>query len=178
MNLTELEREQLLSATRSRTIRAADARRAKLILMLEDGESRDAIVERLGCDSRFISRWSSRFLAERLTGLYARDPGRAPLQPPEKLKARVLSYTLKREPSDGATHWSKIQACRGKGDLSVSTVQRIWRKHGVRPHRLERHMISNDPNFETKAADVIGLYLNPPAHAAVFCVDEKPRSRP
>jgi transposase len=52
-------------------------------------------------------------------------------------------------------------------------VQRIWRKHGVRPHRLERHMISNDPNFETKAADVIGLYLNPPAHAAVFCVDEK-----
>ena len=53
------------------------------------------------------------------------------------------------------------------------TVQRIGRKHDVRPHRLDRHMISNDPNFETKAADVIGLYLNPPAHAAVFCVDEK-----
>ena len=53
------------------------------------------------------------------------------------------------------------------------TVQRIWRKHGVQPHRLERHMVSNDPDFETKAADVIGLYLNPPAHAAVFCVDEK-----
>lgn len=53
------------------------------------------------------------------------------------------------------------------------TIQRIWRKHDVRPHRLERHMVSNDPDFETKAADVIGLYLNPPAHAAVFCVDEK-----
>ncbi|MFS8981613.1 IS630 family transposase [Cupriavidus necator] len=173
MNLTELEREQLLSATRSRTIRAADARRAKLILMLEDGESRDAIIERLGCDSRFISRWSSRFLAERLAGLYARHPGRAPMQPPEKLEARVLSYTLKRKPLDGSTHWSSYKLAAELGDVSISTVQRIWRKHGVRPHRLERHMISNDPNFETKAADVIGLYLNPPAHAAVFCVDEK-----
>jgi transposase len=57
--------------------------------------------------------------------------------------------------------------------VSFSTVQRVWRKHGVRPHRLKRHMISNDPDFEVKAADVIGLYLNPPAHAVVFCVDEK-----
>jgi len=103
MNLTDLERVQLLLATRSRTIRAADARRAKLILMLEDGESRDAIIERLGCDTRFISRWSSRFLAERLAGLYARLPGRAPMQPPEKLKSRVLNCTLKRKPSDGST---------------------------------------------------------------------------
>jgi transposase len=57
--------------------------------------------------------------------------------------------------------------------VSVSAVQRIWRKHGIKPQQLERHMISNDPDFEAKAADVIGLYLNPPAHAAVFCVDEK-----
>ena len=59
------------------------------------------------------------------------------------------------------------------GDVSFSAVQRIWRKHGVRPHRLDTHMVSNDPDFETKAGDVIGLYLDPPAHAAVFCVDEK-----
>jgi len=59
------------------------------------------------------------------------------------------------------------------GDVSFSAVRRIWRKHGVRPHRLDTHMVSNDPDFETKAADVIGLYLDPPAHAAVFCVDEK-----
>jgi len=57
--------------------------------------------------------------------------------------------------------------------VSVSAVQRIWRKQGIKPQRLERHMVSNDPDFETKAADVIGLYLNPPAHAAVFCGDEK-----
>jgi transposase-like protein len=74
MNLTETEREQLLSAARSRTVRAADVRRAKLILMLEDGESRDSIMRTLGCDSRFIARWSGRFLSERLSGMYARAP--------------------------------------------------------------------------------------------------------
>ena len=173
MNLIDIEREQLLAAARSRTVRAADARRAKLILMLEDGESRDAIMQRLECDSRFISRWSSRFLSERLAGMYARHPGRAPKQPPAKLEARVLNYTLKRKPADGSTHWSSYKLAAELGDVSCSTVQRIWRKHNVRPHRLERHMVSNDPDFETKAADVIGLYLNPPAHAAVFCVDEK-----
>ena len=173
MNLTPTEREQLQSAARSRTLRAADVRRAKLILMLEDGESRDTIMQRLECDSRFISRWSSRFLSERLAGMYARHPGREPKQPPAKLEARVLSYTLKRKPADGSTHWSSYKLAAELGDVSVSAVQRIWRKHNVRPRRLERHMVSNDPDFETKAADVIGLYLNPPAHAAVFCVDEK-----
>ncbi|WP_454742780.1 IS630 family transposase [Cupriavidus necator] len=173
MNLTESEREQLQAATRSRTVRAADARRARLILLLDEGTSREAIMQRLGCDSRFISRWSSRFLAERLSGLYARHPGRAPLQPPEKLEARVLNYTLKRKPADGSTHWSSYKLAAELGDVSVTAVQRIWRKHGLRPHRLDKHMISNDPDFEIKAADVIGLYLNPPAHAVVFCVDEK-----
>jgi transposase len=173
MNLTDAEREQLISAARSRTVRAADARRAKLILMLEDGESRDSIMSRLECDSRFISRWSRRFLSDRLAGMYARHPGREPKQPPEKLEARVLGYTLKRKPADGSTHWSSYKLAAELGDVSVTAVQRIWRKHGVRPQRLERHMVSNDPDFETKAADVIGLYLNPPAHAVVFCVDEK-----
>lgn len=173
MNLSETEREQLLSMTRSRTVGAAYARRAKLILMLEDGDSRDTIMARLGCDSRYISRWSGRFASEGLAGMYARHPGRAPKQPVAKLEARVLSYTLKRKPADGSTHWSTRKLASELGDVSSSAIHRIWQKHGVRPHRLERHMVSNDPDFETKAADVIGLYLNPPAHAAVFCVDEK-----
>jgi len=173
MNLTDTERAQLMSAARSRTLRAADVRRAKLILMLEDGESRDSIMRRLECDSRFISRWSSRFLSDRLAGMYARHPGRQPKQPPAKLEARVLSHTLKCKPADGSTHWSSYKLAAELGDVSVTAVQRIWRKHGVRPQRLDRHMVSNDPDFETKAADVIGLYLNPPAHAVVFSVDEK-----
>lgn len=173
MNLSDVEREQLQAAARSRTVRAADARRAKLILMLEDGESRDTIMQRLECDSRFISRWSNRFLSERLAGMYSRHAGRAPEKPPAKLEARVLNFTLKRKPADGSTHWSSRKLAAELGDVSFSAVQRIWRKHNVRPHRVERHMVSNDPDFETKAADVIGLYLNPPAHAVVFCVDEK-----
>jgi transposase len=173
MNLSDAEREQLLALTRSRTVQVAHARRAKLILLLEEGESRDCIMQRLQCDSRFIARWSSRFVSERLAGMYARHPGRTPKQPPAKLEARVLNHTLKRKPRDGSTHWSSRKLAAELGDVSFSAVQRIWRKHGVRPHRLERHMISNAPDFETKATDVIGLYLNPPAHAVVFCVDEK-----
>jgi transposase len=173
MNLSEAEREQLVSMTRSRTVGAAYARRAKLILMLESGDSRDTVMQRLGCDSRYLSRWSKRFMTERLAGMYARHPGRAPKQPVAKLEARVLNYTLRRKPADGATHWSTRKLAAELGDVSSSAIQRIWSKHGVQPHRLKRHMISNDPDFETKAADVIGLYLNPPAHAVVFCVDEK-----
>jgi hypothetical protein len=105
--------------------------------------------------------------------VYARHAGRAPQQPAEKLEARVLNHTLKRKPKDGSAHWSSRKLTEELGDVSFSTGQRIWRAHGVQPHRLEGHMVSNDPEFETKAADVIDLYLNRPAHAAVFCVDEK-----
>ena len=150
MNLREAERAQLLTATRSRTIRSADMRRAKLILMLDDGESRDSIMRRLECDSRFISRWSSRFLSERLAGMYARHPGRQPKQSPAKLEARVLNHTLKRKPTGGATHWSSYKLAAALGDVSVSAVQRIWRKHNLRPHQLQRHMVSNDPDFGSK----------------------------
>lgn len=88
-----------------------------------------------------------------------------------KLQARVLEAT-RRKPKDGSTHWSCRKLARELG-LSKDTVHRVWRKAGIQPHRLERYMASDDPDFESKAADIIGLYLNPPQHAAVFCVDEK-----
>lgn len=173
IELSTAERDHLTSVLRSQTAAAAQVKRAKLILMLAEGASRTAIKQRLECDSRFIARWSTRFRTERLAGMYGRHPGRAPKRPAARLEARVLNQTLKRMPADGSTHWSSRKLAAELGDVSFSTVQRIWRKHGVRPHRLERHVISNDPDFETKAADVLGLYLNPPAHAVVFCVDEK-----
>lgn len=110
MNRTNTEREQLLSSARSRTVRAADVRRARLILILEDGESRDSIMRTLGCDSRFIASWSARLLSERLASMYARYPGRAPTQPPARLEARVLSRALKHKPADGSTHRSSYRA--------------------------------------------------------------------
>lgn len=172
MNLSVSERGELTMLQRSRTAAVAQVRRARLILLLDEGASWSTIKGQLRCDSRFIATWGNRFVEQRLAGLFARHPGRAPLRDPAKLEARVLERTLKHKPRDGSTHWSSRKLA-AELKLPFMTVQRIWRKHSVQPHRIERHMISNDPDFETKAADVIGLYLNPPAHAAVFCVDEK-----
>ncbi len=131
------------------------------------------IRDKLACNDSFITRWTRAYADQGLPGLVSYYPGRAPAQPVEKLEARVLNYTMRRKPRDGSTHWSTRKLAAELGDISFMTVQRIWQKHGIRPHRLRQHMISNDPDFEAKAADVIGLYLNPPEHAAVFCVDEK-----
>ena len=172
MNLSEGERQELMAMQRSRRRAAGEVRRARLVLLLDAGHSREAIKRELGCDSRFISTWGGRFAADRLAGLYGRHPGRATRPDQARLEARVLDYTLKRKPADGSTHWSSRKLAK-QLRVPFMTVQRIWRKHDIRPHRLDTHMVSNDPDFEAKAADVIGLYLNPPAHAAVFCVDEK-----
>src|ERR1043166_5021664 len=171
LSLTTEERRALGLLTRSRVAAAADVKRARLIMMLEDGLSWSAICERLPCTADYISRWKKRFERERLAGLYARHQGSAPADDTAKLEARVLAWTQK-PPSDGSTHWSTRKLGKALG-ISHMMVTRIWAKHGLKPHRIERYMASNDPDFETKAADVIGLYLNPPAHAVVFCVDEK-----
>jgi len=88
-----------------------------------------------------------------------------------RLEARILAWT-RRAPDDGSTHWSSRKLARALG-INHMMVARVWRRAGLKPHRLERYMASDDPDFERKAADVIGLYVNPPQHAAVFCVDEK-----
>lgn len=146
--------------------------RARMILMLAAGRTYADIRERLQTTAPTISRWKGRFLKERIGGLIeTRHPGQKPSVITPKLQARVLEAT-RRKPRDGSTHWSVRKLARELG-LSKDTVHRIWRTAGVKPHRLERYMVSDDPDFETKAADIIGLYLNPPQHAAVFCVDEK-----
>ena len=171
LSLTTEERRALSSLTRSRAAPAADVKRARLIMMLHEGLSWNAIGEQLPCTPDYISRWKRRFERERMAGLYARHRGSEPAENAAKLEARVLAWTQK-APSDGSTHWSTRKLGKALG-ISHMMVARIWAKHGLKPHRLERYMASDDPDFETKAADVIGLYLNPPAHAAVFCVDEK-----
>lgn len=156
----------------SRSLPAGDVQRARLILMLAEGRSYAEIQERLQTTAPTISRWKKRFLSERLQGLIpAPHPGQKPTVITPKLQARVLEAT-RRKPKDGSTHWS-VRKLAGELNLSKDTVHRIWRAAGIKPHRLERYMASDDPDFEAKAADIIGLYLNPPQHAAVFCVDEK-----
>jgi len=174
MILAESERMELQQQVNARNVRADVARRARLILLLSDGCTWADIQVKLGCSIGFIDLWHKRFSAERLAGLFSRHAGREPFKVTDKIEARVLARTTKHKPADGSTHWSsrKLAAELG-GGISHMTVARIWAKHGIKPHRLEGYLASNDPEFETKAADVIGLYLNPPQNAAVFCVDEK-----
>jgi len=139
--------------------------------MLANGESWSEIETALGCSSAYIQRWKERFEQQRLAGLFAQHRGRCVEKRTPKLEARILAWT-RRPPSDGSTHWSSRKLAKALG-VNHMMVARVWQRAGLRPHRLERYMASNDPDFEKKAADVLGLYLNPPQHAAVFCVDEK-----
>ncbi len=174
MTLTETELIELRHQAHARNARADSARHARLILLLAEGLSWAEIRAKLDCGDSYIDRWSKRFVAERLACLFARHAGRERYKVTDQIEARVLARTTRHKPADGSTHWStrKLAAELG-GAISHMTVARIWAKHGIKPHRLEGYLASNDPDFETKAADVIGLYLNPPQHAAVFCVDEK-----
>jgi transposase len=174
MKLTKSEQTELQRQASIRNGRADAARRARLVLLLAAGCTWAEIRTKLDCADSYINRWGKRFEVDRLAGLFARHAGRERYKVTDRLEARVLAWTTKRKPADGSTHWSsrKLAAELG-GDISHMTVTRIWAKHALKPHRLEGYIASNDPDFETKAADVIGLYLNPPQHAAVFCVDEK-----
>jgi transposase len=169
--LTSSERAELRDRMRSRTLPAEDVRRARLILLLAEDKSYSAIRHVLGCNPNYISRWKGRFETERLAGLYSHYRGRAVEKRTPALEAKILEWT-RRPPPDGSTHWSSRKLARHLG-ISHMMVARVWQRAGLKPHRIERYMASDDPDFETKAADIIGLYVKPPQHAAVFCVDEK-----
>src|SRR5512134_3028965 len=165
------EREELEARVRSRKLRAEDSRRARLILMLSRGEPYSVIQDALGCPATYISRWKKRFEVGRVAGLFSRYQGAPVRVLTPQLEARILSWT-RRKPTDGSTHWSTRRLGKALG-INHMLVARAWARAGLKPHRIRRYMLSNDPQFEKKAADVIGLYLHPPQHAAVFCVDEK-----
>lgn len=170
--LTEEERRELQQMTQSRSLPAGDVMRSRMIVLLADGVAYQKIQDLLDTTAPTIARWKRRFLQHRIAGLMEElHPGQPPSVRTPKLQAKVLA-AIKEGPKDGSTHWS-CRKLANRFHVSKDTIQRILVQADVRPHRLERYMASDDPNFETKAADVIGLYLTPPQHAAVFCVDEK-----
>src|SRR6202034_2944303 len=171
LQLMPEQREDLQRWAQSRTLPAGDVFRARLILALADGSTYREIATSLKTSLPTIARWKMRFEREGLAGLEGRHLGSKPRAATPKVPARVIRR-VEPPPGDGSTHWS----CRKLASelaLSKSTVQRILAQAQLKPHRLERYMASNDPDFESKAADIIGLYLHPPQHAAVFCLDEK-----
>jgi transposase len=171
LTLTLDERAELARRVRSLKIRAEDARRARVILLLADGASYSTIAATVPCYRDYINRWRQRFLDRRLAGLQPQYRGQPPTVLTPAMEARILEKT-RLAPPDGSTHWSTRKLGRLL-QIHHKLVSKAWRRAGLQPHRFERDMASDDPEFETKAADVIGLYVNPPDHAAVFAVDEK-----
>src|SRR5689334_19997478 len=171
IQLTEEQRRELIRWAASRSLSAGDVFRARLILGLADGQSYSQIIASLHTTAPTISRWKKRFEEAGLAGLDPRHKGSQPRVADARVQAKIARKTQQR-PDDGSTHWSCRKMALALG-LSKSTVQRVWAQTRLKPHRLDRYMASNDPCFEEKAADIIGLYMNPPQHAAVFCVDEK-----
>ena len=161
--------EELL---RTRLLPHGIARRLSALLLLSEGASLRSVRARTGLQLRHIVKWRERFAAAGVEGLVDRPrPGR-PKRVSATLQERILRETVRRKPPGGRSHWtSRLMARRHR--VSFDTVQKIWRAVGLKPHRQGTYMASNDPNFAAKAKRVIGLYLQPPQEAAVFCVDEK-----
>src|ERR1700691_1789290 len=171
ITLSVAEREELTRWSKSRTLAAGDVFKASLILALADGKIYSAGEAELNTSRPTIARWRARFEKARIDGLEGQHKGSRPRKATPSVQARILKKT-QQKPADGSTHWSCRKMAMAVG-VSAATVHRLWAKTGLKPHRLDHYMASNDPAFEEKAADIIALYMDPPQHAAVFCVDEK-----
>ncbi|HEV2368759.1 MAG TPA: IS630 family transposase [Acidimicrobiales bacterium] len=170
VQIADEDRATLLSWTRSSSVRAGLATRAKIVLAAADGEGTSSISRRLGVSRPTVIQWRERYETQGLAGL---DDAERPGRPKIVDDARIIAATLKPPPRRlGVTHWSTrlLAAEIGIGD---ATVARAWRRYGVQPWRRESFKFSTDPELEAKVRDVVGLYLNPPEAAIVLCVDEK-----
>jgi transposase len=171
LELSEAERSELVSLANRRKTAQALALRARIVLACAEGGQNKVIAARLGLDRQTVGKWRRRFLEHRLEGLRDEPRSGTPRTIEDARIEAVIVRTLETVPPD-ATHWSSRSMARESG-LSVSTVQRIWRAFGLQPHRLETFKLSTDPDFVAKVRDVVGLYVSPPEHALVLCVDEK-----
>lgn len=171
--LTDEERQRLESlAHRSRSAPFL-ARRARIVLACAKGRASKVVARHLQVTPATVSKWRGRFVRDRLDGLYDEPRPGAPRTITDEQIERVIVRTLESTPR-GATHWSVRGMARAAG-LSRMAIHRIWRAFGLQPHRSETFKLSTDPLLVEKVRDIVGLYLHPPEHAAVFCVDEKPQ---
>jgi len=169
--LTAAERETLARWTRRATTAQALALRARLVLACADGMSNSEVALEYRVHRVTVGTWCARFVAHRLDGLLDEPRPGAPRTIADETIEEVLRLTLESTPRD-ATHWSTRRMGERVG-LSQTTVMRIWHAFGLQPHRTETFKLSTDPLFIEKVRDVVGLYLNPPAHALVLSVDAK-----
>ena len=172
IRLADGERAELEGMIRGRNTPQKVVLRAKIVVLSADGVPTKAIMQQLETTCPTISRWRERFVEQGVDGLRkdATRPGRKPRISEEQVR-EVIERTLHSTPVNG-THWSTRTMAAATG-LSKATIQRLWRDHGLQPHRTETFKLSRDPQFLEKLQDVVGLYLDPPEKAIVFSVDEK-----
>ncbi|WP_068403591.1 IS630 family transposase [Kribbia dieselivorans] len=169
--LTDDERGQLVRWARRRKSSQALALRSRIVLECATGDANTVVAERLGVSRPTVGKWRSRFLEHRLDGLVDDPrPGRPATVTAEQVEEVVVA-TLESTPAN-ATHWSRAKMAERSG-LSASTIGRIWKAFGLKPHRTDGFKLSNDPLFVEKVYDIVGLYLDPPESAVVLSVDEK-----
>ena len=169
-DMQDTDRHTLEVWTRSPTLPQAWALRARIVLASADGEGVRALARRLAISTTTVWRWRTRYADAGLAGLQTRPrSGRPPRITAAKERA-IVAATM-RKPKV-ATHWSARRLAAEVG-VSPATVHRIWQAYGLQPHRVETFKFSTDPDFATKLADIVGLYLDPPERALVLCVDEK-----
>ena len=166
------EQAQLEQVARQGKTPQKVACRARIVLMLSNHEPPSSVADALAISRMTVRLWADRFVSDGVPGLLrdASRPGRRKRLTPEKIQAVVEATLTTRPPA--ATHWSSRPLAKAQG-LSDGTIRKIWRQHGLQPHRVGRFKLSTDPHFVEKLRDVVGLYLQPPAKAVVFCVDEK-----
>jgi transposase len=169
--LTDEERETLQRWARRAKSSQALAQRCRIVLGCAAGKSNKEVAAEVGVWPQTVGVWRRRFVESRLDGLADEPRPGAPRTITDEAVEEVIVATLERQPSD-ATHWSRASMAAETG-LSKSTVGRIWKAFGLKPHQVDTFKISNDPQFIDKVRDVVGLYLDPPEKALVLCVDEK-----
>ena len=169
--LSEEEKTQLLSIARSRSLPHGVVQRAQIVRACADGEPNSAVAKRMGLHTMTVGKWRRRYLQFGLQGLHDQLRAGRPRTHEDERVAEVINTALQSTPPN-ATHWS-VRAMAEHTGISKSTVQRWFDLFGIQPHRQRHFKLSNDPFFVEKVRDIVGLYLNPPDHAVVLCVDEK-----
>ena len=169
--LTEEERDRLQSLAHRARSQPLLARRARVVLACAEGLDNQAVARKLRCSVGMVGKWHRRFLQARLEGLYDEPRPGAPRKVTDQEVEQVIIQTLETTPR-GETHWSTRGLAKATG-LSRMTISRIWHAFGLQPHRNDTFKLSPDPQLIEKVRDIVGLYMNPPDHALVLCVDEK-----
>ena len=171
LTITEEERERLESLAHRARSQPLLARRARVVLACAEGLDNQTVARKLRCSLGMVGKWRARFLKAGLEALYDEPRPGAPRTVSDAEVEQVVVQTLESTPR-GETHWSTRGLAKATG-LSRMTISRIWHAFGLQPHRTDTFKLSPDPQLVEKVRDIVGLYINPPEHALVLCVDEK-----